>query len=107
MTGRIKHAVYVYLDSIMGNRVIGGWQIRDEIAEQLNYQVYPNVVLKICKHYAFITGGTFECIDRKRSIYKFQPGKSKAIGSRYEHDPVRSDVKYYAEVRKALQKRER
>lgn len=107
MTGRIKHAVYVYLDSLRSSKIIGGWQITNEIQDRCGSYVYPNVVLKIAKHWAFITGGTFECIDRKRSIYQFKPGKEKAIGSRYEHENVRSDVKYYAEVRKALQKRER
>ena len=94
----MKKAVYRYLDSLNAPQIIGGWQIRDHIAETINYQVYPNVVLKIAKNWAFLANAQFDCIDRERSIYSFVPGK-KISGTRLENLPIGSHVKVYKAIR--------
>lgn len=94
-TGAIKHAVFLYLDSMKSERIIGGWTIRDMIAKRLQYEVYPTVVLKLCKHWAVISGGRFDCIERAKSIYKFTPGCRKVAGTDLEKIPVQSLVKMY------------
>lgn len=98
MRGNIKKAVYAYLESMRTERIIGGWAIRDIIAQKTNSAVYPNVVLKVCKEWAFRSGGRFDCIDPIRSIYSFKPGK-KIIGTPLEHMPVGSHVKAYRSMR--------
>lgn len=96
--GEVKKAVYRYLDSLKSSQIIGGWQIRDHIAEMLKYQCYPTVVLKIAKEYAFLANAQFDCIDRERSIYSFRPGK-KISGTHLETLPVGSHVKKYKAIR--------
>lgn len=96
--GEVKKAVYRYLDSIKSPQIIGGWQIRDHIAETLKYEVYPTVILKIAREWAYLASGQFDCIDRERSIYAFKPGK-KISGTYSETLPVGSHVKKYRAIR--------
>ena len=96
--GEVKKAVYKYLDSMKSPRVIGGWDITNHITGVLQYSVYPTVVLKIAREWAFLSCGAFDCIDRERSIYSFRPGK-KISGTRLENLPVGSHVKVYKAIR--------
>lgn len=97
--GDLKKAVYRYLDSLKSPQIISGWAITDHMTKVTGYCAYPNVILKICKEYAFHANGQFDCIDRERSIYQFKPGK-KVCGTKLEHLPVGSHVKLYAAIRK-------
>lgn len=97
--GELKHAVYKYLDSIKNPQIIGGWAIADHMASITGYCAYPNVILKICKEWAFHSCGSFDCIDRERSIYSFKPGR-EVCGTKLEQLPVGSHVKLYAAIRK-------
>lgn len=94
-TGAIKHAVFLYMDSMRSEMIVGSWAIRDIIAKRLDYQVFPTVVLKLCKHWAVISGGRFDCIERAKSIYKFTPGCRDVAGTDLEKIPVQSLVKMY------------
>lgn len=97
--GEVKKAVYRYLDSLKSPQIIGGWQIRDYIASTLHYEVYPTVVLKLCKEWAYLSNGVFDCVDPFRSVYRFRPGK-KISGTKLELLPVGSHVKLYKAIRK-------
>lgn len=99
MKGQVKHTILWYLDTLKAPQVIGGWPLRDRIAAVSGYQVYPNVVLKVCKHWARLSGGAFDCIDKKRSLYQFEPGKRKVAGTSFESLPVESRVKEYKKER--------
>ena len=96
--GEVKKAVYRYLDSLQSPQIIGGWAIRNYIADTLKYEVYPTVVLKLAKNWAYYANGSFDCIDPERSIYQFRPGK-KITGTHLETLPVGSHVKQYKAIR--------
>jgi hypothetical protein len=96
--GEIKKAVYQYLDSLKKPQMIGGWLLQDIIAYTLGYHVYPTVVLKLAREWAYLSGGGFDCVDRDRSLYAFTPGK-KISGTHFETLPVGSHVKTYKAIR--------
>ena len=96
--GEVKKAVYRYLDSLKRPQIIGGWAITERIQKDLNYSVYPTVVLKIAKEYAYLTNACFDCIDRERSIYQYRPGR-KITGTVMAFLPIGSHVKYYKAIR--------
>lgn len=92
--GEVKREIYRYLDSLKTERTIGGWAIRDRIASNLDYQVYPNVVLKVAKFWAVLSGGRFDCKNQRKSTYFFEPGIRKVAGTALEGLPVQSCVKH-------------
>jgi hypothetical protein len=96
--GDIKKEVYKYLDSIKYSGYLSGWAIRSIIVERTNYSVYPTVVLKLCKEWAYLSGGTFDCVDYRNSLYRVSPG-IKITGTRLEKEPVGSHVKLYKAMR--------
>ena len=97
--GQVKHEVFSVLDTMKTPHIIGGWPLRDRVAAIMGYEVYPNVVLKLAKHWSRLSGGAFDCIDRKRSLYQFEPGKRKIAGTSFEALPVESRVKEYKKER--------
>ena len=96
--GQLKNEVYKYLDSLQSPMIIGGWQITDKIMQITKYSAYPTVILKICKNWAFLANGCFDCVDKVRSIYSFKPGR-KISGTHLETLPVGSHVKKYKAIR--------
>jgi hypothetical protein len=96
--GEIKRAVYQYLDSLKNPQLIGGWAIQHTIAFRLGRHVYPTVVLKLAREWAYLANGGFDCVDREQSIYSFKPGK-KISGTHLENLPVGSHVKKYKAIR--------
>ena len=99
MKTALKHAVYRTLDSYRSSRTISGGAFSDTIARRLGRQVYPTVVLKIAKHWATLSLGAFDCIDREKSVYRFKPGRLKVSGTFRESLPVESKVKEYRRER--------
>lgn len=99
MKTALKHAVYRTLDSYRSSRTISGGAFSDTIARRLGRTVYPTVILKIAKHWAYLSRGAFDCIDREKSVYRFTPGRLKVSGTFRESLPVESKVKEYKRER--------
>jgi hypothetical protein len=99
MKGEVKKAVYKILDSWERPRRICGGTLADMVAKRINRTVYPTVVLKAAKWWSFLADGEFDCIDSKKSLYRFSPGKRKVYGSFWETLPVGSVVKAYRSER--------
>ena len=99
MKGEVKKAVYKYLDQLKTTRTICGWELAGIIGERLHYRAYPTVILKAAKWWAFLSGGAFDCIDCKKSLYRFEPGRRKVYGTSWESVPVESKVKEYKRAR--------
>lgn len=99
MKTALKHAVYHTLDAYKTARTISGGAFSDTIARRLGRLVYPTVILKIAKHWAVLSLGAFDCIDREKSVYRFTPGRLKVSGTFRESLPVESRVKEYRKER--------
>jgi hypothetical protein len=101
MNKGLKRAVYSVLDERKEKEMIGGWELTMQVQRVAGQKVYPNVVLKIAKWWAYLSGGMFECKDFKRSVYQFEPGARKIFGTYYETLPVQAKAREY---RNALRK---
>jgi hypothetical protein len=99
MKGEVKKAVYKILDSWCRPRRICGGTLADMVAKRINRTVYPTVVLKYAKWWAWLSGGAFDCVNFEKSIYQYSPGKRKISGTHFETLPVESRVKEYKKVR--------
>jgi hypothetical protein len=66
----IKQVVFQYLDSCP-EKLITGWCLFDEIRPLTGRETYPSTLIEYCKLYADITSGSFKCVNRQKSIYKF------------------------------------
>jgi hypothetical protein len=99
MKGEVKKAVYKILDSWCRPRRICGGTLADMVAKRINRTVYPTVVLKYAKWWAWLSGGAFDCVNFEKSIYQFEPGNLKVYGTSSESLPVRSVVKEYKKAR--------
>lgn len=95
MNKGVKCAVYHVLDSKTKKEIIGGWELTGKIQRITGEKVYPNVVLKIAKWWAYLSGGIFECKDYKNSLYIFEPGRRKIYGTYYETLPVQAKAREY------------
>lgn len=95
----LKSTVYRTLDNYKTERTIRGGAFSDIIVRRLGRQVYPTVVLKIARHWAYLSRGAFDCIDREKSVYRFTPGRLKVSGTFRESLPVESRVKEYKRER--------
>lgn len=99
MKGEVKRTVYKILDSWNTPRRICGGTLADMVAKRINRPVYPTVVLKAAKWWAWLSGGAFDCVNFEKSIYQFTPGKRKISGTHFETLPVESRVKEYKRER--------
>lgn len=97
--GELKRAIYKYLDGLSEPQTISGWAFSDTISRITEHHVYPTVALKTAKWWALLSHGGFDCIDRRRSLYKFTPGKRKVHGTDLEKGDVLSGVKAYRNYR--------
>lgn len=95
MRGDVKHEVYKTLDGYKSPRTIRGGALADHIARRLGRPVYPTVVLKYAKYWAYLSHGAFDCLDYVKSVYRFGPGARKIAGTQFEALPVQSKVKAY------------
>lgn len=70
----VTRAVYAVLDELPEGR-ISGRELQFMVTLRLdNRDPYHSTVLEKARDYCDITGGEFECVDGKRSIYNFRPG---------------------------------
>jgi hypothetical protein len=99
MKGEVKKAVYKILDSWCRPRRICGGTLADMVAKRINRPVYPTVVLKTAKWWAWLSGGAFDCVNFEKSLYQFDPGRRKVYGTHFESLPVGSVVKEYKKAR--------
>ena len=99
MKTALKSTVYRTLDGYKTDRTIRGGEFSDIIVRRLGRLVYPTVVLKIAKHWATLSLGAFDCVDREKSVYRFKPGRLKVSGTFRESLPVESKVKEYRKER--------
>jgi hypothetical protein len=65
--------MFNYLD-LCGEVNISGWDLYDWISSTHGTQTYPSTLIKYAKEYADISGASFICVDRARSVYHFVPG---------------------------------
>lgn len=72
----ITRTVYNFLDNL-DNCTISGWELFEKINAITGRKTYPTTLLRMAKAYAEITGGEFYCIDKSKSIYKFEKGVFK------------------------------
>jgi hypothetical protein len=69
----IKHAVHQLLDDLPAG-LISGWQLFDLAYAATGRKTYPDTLLKYCREYADASGAVFECVDRVKSVYRYEPG---------------------------------
>lgn len=71
MTNRA--AIFAHLDTL-GECQISGRTLPDVVEAMNGKRPYHSTCLEDCRDYAYISGGVFECVDNKRSLYHFVPG---------------------------------
>lgn len=69
----VKSRLWQLLDSC-GPRLISGWQLHEEIKRETGRWTYPATLLQMCREYADFAGAVFKCVDRTRSVYRYEPG---------------------------------
>lgn len=69
----LRQSVFEYLDSLPECN-LSGWQLHDEMLARTGEHHYPETILKSCRVYADISGASFTCVDKQRSIYHFITG---------------------------------
>lgn len=70
----VNKIVYDFLDNLADGVEISGWSLTEQINTKSGRNTYPSTLLDYCRDYCDITGGEWECIDNKKSIYKFHKG---------------------------------
>lgn len=69
----VTRAVYEILDSHPAG-MISGRELQHMTALRTGREPYHSTVLEKARTYADLSGAMFECIDNKRSLYRFEPG---------------------------------
>jgi hypothetical protein len=69
----IKSTIYRLLDDLPAGE-ISGWLLFDLMYAATGRKTYPDTLLKYARGYADTSGAVFECVDRARSIYRYEPG---------------------------------
>jgi len=72
----ITKAVYETLDNLQEG-IISGRELQFLVSNKTGKDPYHSTVLGKARDYCDITGGELECIDNKRSLYRFKPGVFK------------------------------
>lgn len=68
----VKKIFYDFLDSVESPIILSGWEIQKRLYEKTFKHTYPSTLLRYARDYADITGSDFTCLDKKKSIYKFE-----------------------------------
>lgn len=69
----IRREVFKILDSLPeGN--ISGWKLHEMIYFKTGRRPYPPTLLQYARDYADISGGSFDCVDPQKSVYRYVPG---------------------------------
>lgn len=69
----IKSTLHRLLDHLPAGE-ISGWRLFDLMYERTGRKTYVETLLKYAREYADASGAVFECVDRERSIYRYDPG---------------------------------
>jgi len=72
----VTRAVYVVLDSFQEG-IISGRELQFLVSNKTGKDPYHSTVLGKARDYCDITGAEMDCIDNKRSLYRFKPGVFK------------------------------
>jgi hypothetical protein len=73
----IKATLHRLLDS-QPPGLISGWLLFDLMYPLTGEKTYPPTLLDYAREYADASGAVFECVDRVRSIYRYEPGSAIA-----------------------------
>lgn len=68
----VKTKLYNYLDEMQSPRVFGGWDLHTEMFSITGKHTYPSTLLDYAREYADETGSNLTCLDKNKSIYKFE-----------------------------------
>lgn len=69
----IKDNLYELLDNFPES-VLSGWDLFDLMYFRTGAKTYPSNLIKYAKEYCDASGGSFECINRAKSMYRYVPG---------------------------------
>jgi hypothetical protein len=68
-----RPALFAFLDA-QPARVLSGWDLYDVVEMATGRRPYPPSILKAARDYADKAGAVFDCVDKARSLYQYEPG---------------------------------